>query len=82
MATNKREIARRIAICYVILGSTYFLLWYFVISPSGNIDPILIALFYISLPAILVAPYVVFEIGAQIISARMKRIESPEETDY
>ncbi len=80
MVTNRRKIALRIAILYVILGCTYFLLWHFVISPSGYINLVVNVLFYISLPAILAAPGVVFEIVAQVVSTRLKPIEESEES--
>ncbi|MFW9964973.1 MAG: hypothetical protein ACFFCX_15490 [Candidatus Sifarchaeia archaeon] len=50
------------------------------ISPSGYIDLVVNILFYISLPAILAAPGVVFEIVAQVVSARLKPIEEPVES--
>ena len=50
------------------------------ISPTGYVDPLLDALFYIFLPAVLALPYVIYEAGAEVINARMKRIGSSEDT--
>ena len=69
MVTERRMIARRIAIAYVVLGAAYFLLWHFVLSPAGYADPFLEFLFYISLPAILASPYVVCELASEAIKA-------------
>ncbi|MFX1606099.1 MAG: hypothetical protein ACFFDD_09335 [Promethearchaeota archaeon] len=75
MATHERLIARRIAFGYVILGVIYFLLWHFVINPAGYTDPFLNALFYISLPAILASPYVIFELVSEAVKGRMESSE-------
>ncbi|MHA2357024.1 MAG: hypothetical protein ACXADC_17780 [Candidatus Thorarchaeota archaeon] len=75
-------IARRIAIGYVLLGSAYFLLWYFVIGPTGYVDPLTDTLFYISFPAILSSPYVILELIADLVRAVMKRSESNDSDWY
>ena len=76
MVTDKHKIARRFAIAYVLLGSTYFLLWHFFISPSGYTDPLTVTLFYVALPAILASPYVVYEAIAEVFRFVLRRSES------
>ncbi|MHA2067115.1 MAG: hypothetical protein ACXABY_22335 [Candidatus Thorarchaeota archaeon] len=81
MVTNKRKIARRVVIGYVVLGSAFVLLWYLVIGPTG-VDPLIDTLFYISFPAILASPYVMCEIIAEVIRAVTKRSESNDYDTY
>ena len=61
METFKVRPERKIAIVYVVVGFSYFLLWHFVLSFADKMNPFLQALFYISLPAVLVGPYLVLE---------------------
>jgi hypothetical protein len=79
MVSDKRMIARRVAIGYVVVGIVYFLLWHFAISPAGYTHPFLEVLFYISLPAILGAPYFICELLSQAFNPD----EEPSEvTDF
>jgi hypothetical protein len=79
MVADKRLIARRAALGYVLLGGIYFLLWHFVINLAGYVDTFLVALFYISLPAILVSPYVICELASEMINARREYSEDMSE---
>jgi hypothetical protein len=76
MVSNKLKMARRIAIGYVVFGMAFFALWHFVFTPAKYADPFLAALFYISLPAILVGPYVLLQAVFDDLSARMKRFRT------
>ena len=56
MTTSRREKARRVVIAYVIVGFAFLSLYHFILSPAYPGHPILVALFYVFLPAFLAAP--------------------------
>lgn len=57
MGTSVREKARKIVIAYVIVGILLFLLYHFIFRIAYPDNPLVIAMFYFSLPAILASPY-------------------------
>lgn len=60
MESGKVRLASKIAIGYGVVGFSYFLLWHFVLSPTDKMNQFLQALFYISLPAVLFSPYLIW----------------------
>ena len=64
------RLNRKIAIGYVLVGLSYFLLWHFSPSPTEKTNSFLQALFYIFLPAVLVLPYLIFDAVDEAIGRR------------
>ena len=54
MVTSRIEKARRIVIAYVIVGAVFFLLYHYILRPADPDNPLVNALFYVFLPAILI----------------------------
>jgi hypothetical protein len=63
-------VTRKIAIGYVVIGFSYFLLWHFILSPTDKLNTFLQALFYVFLPAVLVFPYLIWEAVDEAIRRR------------
>jgi hypothetical protein len=57
LVTSRWKKARRIVIAYVIVGTVGFLLYHFIFRITYPGNPLVIALFYFSLPAILASPF-------------------------
>ncbi|MFX0108629.1 MAG: hypothetical protein ACFE7R_10115 [Candidatus Hodarchaeota archaeon] len=64
MVSSKREIARRIIFGYIIIGLVFFAWYVFLSDPTDYEIPFVATLFYIFLPAGLLAPYVLLELAA------------------
>ncbi len=63
-------LVRKIAMGYVVVGFSYFLLWHFVLGPTDKANSLLQAFFYIFLPAVLVFPYLIVEAVDEAIRRR------------
>ena len=70
MGVSKLWVAKRVAIAYAVVGFSYFLLWHFVLTLEDKTNPILIALFYVFLPAVLVVPYLICEAADELVRRR------------
>lgn len=70
MASDWVNLARKIAIVYVIIGFSYFLLWHYIIAPTDKMSPLLQTLFYIFLPAALVLPYLICEAADEVLRGK------------
>ena len=82
MVRSRRETARRIAIAYVIVGSIFFLLYHYILSPSYSDNPIVSTLFYVFLPAVLAAAALVYEVVLEGLAKIPKRFrERDDEID-
>jgi uncharacterized PurR-regulated membrane protein YhhQ (DUF165 family) len=55
MVASRREIARRIVIAYMLVGVVFLILYHFILRPADPDNPLVSALFYVFLPAILIA---------------------------
>ncbi|MHA2079245.1 MAG: hypothetical protein ACXAB0_16275 [Candidatus Thorarchaeota archaeon] len=54
MVASRRETARRIVIVYVLVGFVFLVLYHFILRPANPDNPLVNALFYVFLPAILI----------------------------
>jgi hypothetical protein len=85
MVTSRREKARRIVIVYVIVGAVFFLLYHFILRPADPDNPIINALFYVFLPAILAAAALVSDVVleglAKILNRVLKKDEEIQDED-
>lgn len=79
IVASKREIARRIAIAYMIVGVVFFILYYFILHPADPNNPFVFALFYVFLPAILAVPWVLLQVVLEEIPKILDRFREKDE---
>jgi hypothetical protein len=62
MAASRREIARRIAMAYALVGFVFLILYHFMLHPADPDSPLLRDLFYVFLPSILIASAILLDV--------------------
>ncbi|MHA2359715.1 MAG: hypothetical protein ACXAB5_05545 [Candidatus Thorarchaeota archaeon] len=82
MVANKWETARRIVIIYVLVGFVFFALYHFILSPADPDNPLVNALFYVFLPAILVLAAGLLELVFEGLRWIVGRFREKDEDDW
>ncbi len=80
MVRDKTEVARWIAYVYVFLGVVFITLWTFTdIRQYSSLEP----LFYVFLPAVLAAPYILLEAFCKrVYGKQTEQIDSEEHSKF
>jgi len=85
MVASRWETARRILIVYVLVGFVFLVLYHFILRPTDPDNPLVHALFYFFLPAILVLTAGLLEIvldGLRWILDRFREKDEETQDEY